>query len=132
MTLIVPEETELTAPYWEGARAGELRLQHCDECGHVWHPPLPLCPRCASDTVSWRAASGGGVVHSVTVTHQAAHPAFVARVPYAVVVVRLAEGPLVIGNVVDAAPEVVSIGAPVLVVFEQIAPGIVLPQFALT
>ena len=29
--MIVPGETELTAPYWEGARKGELRLQWCLE-----------------------------------------------------------------------------------------------------
>ena len=82
--LIVPEEDALTAPYWQGAREGELRLQHCAACAHSWHPPLPACPRCGDDReVTWRAAAGTGTVHSVTVTHQAAHPAFAARVPYA-------------------------------------------------
>ena len=129
--LIVPEETELTAPYWQGARDGELRLQRCDACAHTWHPPLPMCPACGGDDVTWCAAAGTGVVHSVTIAHQAAHPAFATRVPYAVVVVRLAEGPLVIGNVLDAAPDAISIGQAVQVAFEEIAPGVVLPQFRL-
>jgi uncharacterized OB-fold protein len=130
-TVIVPEETALTKPYWDGARAHELRLQWCDACDHVWHPPLPRCPRCGADTVTWRAAAGRGVVHSVTVTHQAAHPTFASRVPYAVVVVRLEEGPLVIGNVLDAGPSSIAIGQSVVVVFEEIADGVVLPQFAI-
>lgn len=131
-TIIVPEETDLTRPYWDGARAHELRLQSCDDCSRVWHPPLPLCPGCGGASISWRAAQGTGVVHSVTVTHQAAHPAFASRVPYAVVVVRLSEGVLIVGNVLDAAPYDVAIGQPVTVAFEEIAPGVTLPQFALT
>jgi uncharacterized OB-fold protein len=129
-TVIVPEETDLTRPYWDGARARELRLQHCDDCARVWHPPLPLCPGCGSGAITWRAAEGSGVVHSVTVTHQAAHPAFAARVPYAVVVVRLTEGVLIVGNVLGAEPSDIAIGQPVRVVFEEIAPGVTLPQFA--
>ncbi|MEO8693608.1 MAG: OB-fold domain-containing protein [Acidimicrobiales bacterium] len=131
-TVIVPEETDLTRPYWDGARAHELRLQHCDDCSRVWHPPLPHCPGCGSAAITWRAAQGSGVVHSVTITHQAAHPAFAARVPYAVVVVRLTEGVLIIGNVLGAAPSTVAIGQPVTVAFEEVAPGVTLPQFTLT
>jgi uncharacterized protein len=129
-TIIVPEVTDLTRPYWDGARVHELRLQWCDECAHVWHPPLPRCPLCGATAVSWRASSGRGVVHSVTVTHQAAHSAFATRVPYAVVLVRLDEGPLVIGNVVDVPPSSITIGQPIRVVFEEIAEGVTLPQFA--
>jgi uncharacterized OB-fold protein len=70
-------------------------------------------------------------VHTVTVTHQAAHPAFASRVPYVVVVVRLDEGPLVIGNVLDAPPSSICIGQPVTVVFEEIADGVTLPQFSI-
>jgi uncharacterized OB-fold protein len=129
-TVIVPEETDLTRPYWDGARAHELRLQHCGDCARVWHPPLPLCPGCGSGAISWQAAEGSGVVHSVTVTHQAAHPAFATRVPYAVAVVRLSEGVLIVGNVLGAEPSDIAIGQPVRVVFEEIAPGVTLPQFA--
>jgi uncharacterized OB-fold protein len=127
--LIVPEETELTAPYWDGARAGELRLQRCGACDHTWHPPLPRCPRCTGDDVSWYAAAGTGVLHSFTITHQAAHPAFAERVPYAVALVRLEEGPLVVANVLDAAPDELAVGQPLTVAFQEIAPGVVLPQF---
>jgi uncharacterized protein len=131
-TVIVPEETGLTRPYWDGARANELRLQRCDDCARTWHPPLPLCPGCGSAAITWHAAQGTGVVHSVTVTHQAAHPAFATRVPYAVVVVRLSEGVLIVGNVLGAAPSDIAIGQQVTLVFEEIAPGVTLPQFALT
>jgi uncharacterized OB-fold protein len=51
-------------------------------------------------------------------------------VPYAVAVVRLSEGVLIVGNVLGAEPSDIAIGQPVRVVFEEIAPGVTLPQFA--
>jgi hypothetical protein len=129
--LIVPEETELTKPYWDGARQGELRLQSCGRCAHVWHPPLPRCPNCRADDVSWIAARGRGVVHTFTIVHQAAHPAFADRLPYVVVLVCLDEGPLVVGNIIGSDPSEVAIGQTVEVTFEEIDEGVVLPQFRL-
>ena len=99
--IIVPELDDVTAPYWEGARRGALLLQRCATCSAVWHPPLPSCPRCRGADVDWFPAGGSGTVESCTVIHQAAHRAFADRVPYAVVGVRLPEGPLVVTNLVD-------------------------------
>jgi uncharacterized OB-fold protein len=95
--VIVPEETLLTAPYWEGARNGELRIQRCTLCRVAFHPPQPVCPHCHSATnVIWATASGRGTVHAWTVVEHSAHPAVTAWLPYAVLLVKLDEGPLVI------------------------------------
>ena len=96
--MIVPGETELTAPYWEGARRGELRLQWCRSCERCWHPPSPCCPGCRSSDVEWRASCGRGVVYSYTVVEHAVHAVFADALPYTVVLVALEEGPLVIAN----------------------------------
>jgi acetyl-CoA acetyltransferase len=32
----MPEPTPETLHFWEGARAGEIRLQRCDQCRHVY------------------------------------------------------------------------------------------------
>jgi hypothetical protein len=29
---ILPPDTELSRPFWEGCRENELRLQHCSDC----------------------------------------------------------------------------------------------------
>ena len=133
---IVPVADDVSAPYWEGAARGELRLQRCPNCHAVWHPPLPRCPRCPTpDAPQWFAATGEGVVESATVVHRAGHPAFADRVPYVVIGVRLTEGPLVVTNLVDHDdPERLVAVAPaggtaVAVVFAGVAPGIALPQF---
>ena len=44
----LPAITPETRHFWEGARSGELRLQKCTACTHVYFPPRPFCPKCAS------------------------------------------------------------------------------------
>jgi uncharacterized OB-fold protein len=127
--MIVPGETELSAPYWEGARAGELRLQWCRACEHCWHPPSPCCPRCRSGEVEWRASSGRGSIYSYTVVEHAAHPSFADALPYVVVLVKLEEGPRVIANLLDCEEASLRIGMPVRASFETQIGDVVLPQF---
>jgi uncharacterized protein len=110
---IAPETTPLTAQYWAAARRGQVLLQRCDHCGQCWHPPQPTCPECRRCAWSWFAASGRGRLHSFTVVHHPAHPAVQEKIPYTVAVVGLAEGPLVVMNLLDVAPGAAQVGMPV-------------------
>jgi uncharacterized OB-fold protein len=92
--VIVPVETPLTEPYWTAARRGTVLLQHCGACELVWHPPAPVCPGCRGTSWQWRPASGRGVVHSATRVVHPAHRQVDDVVPYVLVLVELAEGPL--------------------------------------
>lgn len=58
MERALPRPTPETRHFWEGTRAGELRLQRCAACAGVWFPPRPVCPSCASLDVRVFAASG--------------------------------------------------------------------------
>lgn len=127
--MILPEITPLTAPYWAGAREGRLRLQSCRACANVWHPPSPGCPRCGSPDYGWIDAAGTGELHSFAVVHAAAHPAAQGKLPLVVALVRLAEGPLFLCNLLGCAPQDARIGMPVGLDFEALTPEIVLPQF---
>jgi uncharacterized OB-fold protein len=80
-----------TWPFWDGARAGVLRIQRCRNCGRHQFYPRPHCLGCESDRVEWVAASGRGTVHSLTTVHVAPTEEF--AVPYDVALVELAEGP---------------------------------------
>jgi uncharacterized OB-fold protein len=128
--LIVPRPDVLTQPYWDGARAHALLIQTCLSCGHRWHPPTPICPACQGERYEWRPVEGRGTVYSWTVVHHAAHVAVAQKTPYLVALVTLEEGPRVVANIVDCPMEQVRIGMAVSVVFREIAPGVVLPQFA--
>jgi uncharacterized OB-fold protein len=61
--------------------------------------------------------------------HQVYHPAFAAEVPYAVIVVRLEEGPKVVSNLVGVKPHEIKCGMPVEVVFEKLNDQVTLPKF---
>src|SRR3546814_3316599 len=53
----IPEPTPETAPFWQGAAAGELRIQRCASCESFYFYPRPFCPKCNSDAVEWRPVS---------------------------------------------------------------------------
>ncbi len=85
-----PKPTPETQHFWDGTRAGELRLQRCDACAKSYFPPRPFCPACGSRKVSVYKASGKGKLYSYVIHHRPA-PGFTP--PYAIAVVELDEGP---------------------------------------
>jgi uncharacterized OB-fold protein len=126
----LPIPTPETQEFWDGAKAGELRLQRCDQCSHVYFPPRPFCPKCASRSVSWFKASGRGRLHSYVINHRPA-PGFENETPYSIAVVELEEGPRMMTNVVgvEQTPEALQLDMPVEVTFEQASEAIALPKF---
>ena len=94
-----PKPTPETQPYWDGARAGELRVQRCRACAEHYFYPRPFCPRCGSADVEWVAVSGRARLHSYVINHRPA-PGFEDDGPYAIAVVALEEGPRLMTNIV--------------------------------
>jgi uncharacterized protein len=126
---ILPRTTPISAPYWEGCRQGELRLQGCLDCGGIQHPPRVHCSRCRGSRLHWQAVSGRGRVESFTWVHMPLSEAWAAEAPYALVLVRLAEGPLMMSNLREASAGELAIGLEVEVFFEPRGDGMMLPQF---
>jgi uncharacterized protein len=126
---LLPRTTPVSAPYWEGCRQGELRLQTCSDCGQVQHPPRVHCHHCRASRLHWRAVSGRGRIESYTWVHMPLSEAWAAETPYALVMVRLDEGPLIMSNLREAGPEELGIGLEVTVFFEPRSDGMMLPQF---
>ena len=126
----LPEPTPETAHFWEGTRAGELRLQRCDACERVYFPPRPFCPACASRSVSVFQASGRATLHSYVISHRAP-PGSGFETPYAIAVVKLEEGPRMMTNIVECeqTPEALPLDMPLEVVFETMSDEIALPFF---
>jgi len=118
-----------TAPFWEACRRHELVLQRCDDCGRHRFHPRPRCPWCASAAATWTPVSGRGTIHTFTVCHPPVLPAFAERVPYPAIVVQLAEGPFIVGNLVGAAPDDLRIGREVEVAFVEVDEELTLPQW---
>ena len=95
-----PLPTDLTRPYWEAAKQGELRIQHCKACDHWQFYPRPFCLNCESEDVQWQATSGLGSIYTFTVNHRAPNPFMKARLPYVVAIVQLDEGPRLMAHAV--------------------------------
>jgi len=125
----LPSPTALDAPFWQAAKAGELRLQKCVDCGNVWYPPSFGCPRCLSDNYEWAKMSGKGKIWSWVVFHQLYFQSFSEDIPYNVIVVQLEEGPLMISNMVEVKNENIRCDMPVEVVFDSVTSDISLPKF---
>ena len=104
-----------------GLTAGALALQQCTVCGAVQHPPEEICCRCGSIGFTTRVVAPAGTVHSYTVVRHAVNAALEASVPYVVVLVSLDEVPevRVVGNLLDTAPEDVTIGMAVETVWQD-------------
>jgi len=124
-----PPVTSLTETYWEGCRAGELRLQQCADCGKHQFYPRTLCSHCGGRDLAWVVAGGDGIVASFTVVRRAISKAYEA--PYVVALIDLDEGVRMMSTVVDVEPDAVSVGDKVTVDFEAWSDEISLPIFRL-
>ena len=102
---------------------------HCNGCGRNHFYPRHACPHCWSDNCEWRAAAGTGRIFSYTVIHHNDTPPFHEMLPYIVALVDLSEGVRVTTNIVECTPEVVHVGMPVEVVYDEISDTVTLPQF---
>jgi uncharacterized OB-fold protein len=127
----MPEPTELTRPFWEGAARHRLMIARCQRCGYYLHPPRPICKRCLSWDIAPAEVSGHGVIYSYTVTPNAFHPYWADKIPYVVAFVQLNEQPglRLTTNIVDCPEESLRVGLPVEVAFKESAPGLTLPVF---
>jgi uncharacterized protein len=123
-----PTPTPETQHFWDGAKAGELRLQRCQHCDEVYFPPRPFCPSCASREIEVFAASGQATLYSYVI-NQREHPAFDG--PYSIAIVQLTEGPRLMTNIVNTpqTPEALVLDMPLEVVFEDMGGDIALPYF---
>jgi uncharacterized protein len=125
----LPKITPLNRKFWDLTRQSVFSLQTCDDCGHQHVPESPVCPRCLSPHQNWQPASGLGTLESWVEFHRAYWDGFKADLPYSVCLVRLAEGPLFVSNLVGE-QEGLRIATPLRAVFKPVTDMITLPLFS--
>jgi uncharacterized protein len=116
-----------TAFFWEGTRAGELRIQRCEDCGALRHPPGPLCTACGSTRRGHVVAVGRGTVYSYVVHHRPPVPG--KDLPLVIVLVELDEGVRMLGELHDADPDWVAVGRPVAARMQRVDDDLTLPAW---
>jgi len=123
----LPEADCGAGPFWAGAARGELLVQRCDACGHHQHYARPFCTACRGRSLQMVKSAGRGLLHSFTVVQRAPFDDLPA--PYIVALVKLDEGPTLLSHLVGCAPAEARCDMPVLVEFQPMRDGVVLPVF---
>ena len=104
-------------------------LQECQSCGGHQGPAQLNCERCGSPDLVLSEPSGKGVVYSYAVLHRTSSAEWQDELPYTVVQIELAEGPLIMASVTHETEKVLAIGLPVQAVDQD--PASVWPRFEL-
>jgi uncharacterized protein len=131
---VVPIFAAEEEPFLAAMNRGRLSLQRCSQCSRARWPAAPACPYCGASKHVWDDVSQRGVVHSWVRYYRAFLPEFAPVVPYVVVAVELAAGPVIFGRLVDADTDltaVTRIGDPVRAVVERWSDGDHLLAFTL-
>ncbi len=84
---LLPAVDKDGAFFWEGTAKGELRIQKCNSCGKLRHPPRPMCPSCRSTDRGWTTMSGKATIWSYVVPHPPLLQPYSDLAPYNVIVV---------------------------------------------
>ena len=127
--LPVPENIELTKPFWEAAKRHELLMQRCKKCAEWIFYPREQCPNCFSQDLEFQKVSGRGRVYAYTTVYQPAHPAFNDEAPYVFAIVQLDEGVRVATNIVGIPHEQVKVDMAVEAAYEDVTPEWTLVKF---
>ncbi len=132
---VVPVPDEQSAPFWQAAADHVLTVARCSVCDRSTLPPDVVCPHCGSTSPNFvfTPVSGRGTVRSWTVMHQSFLPGFDSDIPFVLVDVELVEQAelRLIGRLLDGVDAPLRVGSVVEVAFEDIAPEVSIPAFAL-
>lgn len=119
----LPQPTAISAPFWDGLKAHEVRLQQCEH-GHWLFFPRTHCPTCGSRALTWKTVSGEGQLYTYTVARVPTLPEFSDEMPQLLAVIELDEGVHLNTTMVGVAPEALRVGQRVRPVFDE-RPGTV-------
>jgi acetyl-CoA acetyltransferase/uncharacterized OB-fold protein len=116
----LPQLTPENEFFWTAGADGVLRIQECQSCQALIHPPQPVCRYCRSHEMGVRDVSGKATLSAFTVNHRFGFPDLPP--PYVVAQVAIAEDPRVrlTTNIVECEPDELELGQTVEVVFDKI------------
>ncbi len=105
--------------YKQFLKEHKLMGARCQDCGGLYLPPRPLCPKCHGENLTWEQLSGTGTLAAFTTVHIGPTAMLEAGYgrdnPYCAGIVRLADGPSISAQIlgVDSTqPEGITIGIP--------------------
>jgi uncharacterized OB-fold protein len=131
----IPAPDDASAPYWEAAAAHVLTVARCSRCRAFTIPIDVVCPHCHSTDprFAFEPVSGRGSLRSWTTVRQSFLPGFDDDLPFVLADVELEEQAdlRMIGRLLDGPDVPLHLGDRVTAAFEDLAPGVAIPAFAL-
>jgi hypothetical protein len=97
---------------------GKLMATKCNKCGEVMLPPKPLCSKCFGNDISWIEVRPRGRLLTYTVIHVAPKQ-FETQAPYAIGIVKLEDGPKLLGMIRGIEPDKLKIDMQLTMGFEK-------------
>lgn len=116
-----------TAFFWEGLKQGELRIQKCQQCKKLHHPPLTRCSNCGAYDLGHQVSTGAATLYSFVEPYHPVVPFM--RHPYIVGLVELDEGTRLISNIINCPPSKLTIGMKLKLCIEKMDENMSLPMF---
>lgn len=113
----MPIPTPTTQPFWDALAEHKIHIQYSPSTGRYVFYPRVLAPGTLADDLQWREISGAGSLYTFTVAHRPVSPHFADAVPQILAVVEWDEGPRFSTEIVNAAPEELTVGMRVKPVF---------------
>jgi hypothetical protein len=110
----------LSAPrIWRELRSRYNLIGSKCPCGELYFPCRDVCPKCRSTELTEFRFGGKGEILSYTIV-RVAPKGYEKYSPYCVALIKLNEGPVIMGQIVDCEFDQLSIGKKVEVIFRKI------------
>ncbi len=122
----IPVADEVSKPFWDAVNQRKLALQYCKTDKLLQYPPRRTCNKCGSaDSLEWREVKGRGHIMEYTVVRDWRVRRLQPDQPYNLAVITLDEdtGINFLSHLPGTPVGQVPVGAPVELVFEEVAPG---------
>ena len=103
---------------------GERRLMavKCRRCARLLLPPKNVCPKCFSTDLKWTKLEEKGKLVTYTVIH-VPPVQFQSVAPYAVGIIKLEDGPHLLGMIRGVQPDEIKVGMDLTVDFDTDLPS---------
>lgn len=127
----LPQITDLTRPFWSGAKKRQLLMQKCARCGTLNFYPKAWCVECGDRGLEWVQVKPSGTVYSYTVANVVMmnFPGWQEDLPVVLGIIDLDDGARMYGQVTHCPPERMRIGMRVEAYFEDISEEAAVPKF---
>ena len=133
MPKIIPVPDEMSKPFWDAVNEKRLVVQSCTACNELQYPPRPRCQDCGSEKLEWKETSGRGRIATFMVSRDSRLQRRTPDQPFNIALIALDDDPRInfYSNLPGVPANEVPIGAPVEVMFEEVAPGQLIHEWRL-